>query len=79
MLGFLKENSTIKKNVKDFYLSDYSGTHNLVKAEESYLYKSEELRSPMGGNIATFANKDSMNAIAEVFPGEAVSWNDLTN
>lgn len=79
MLEFLKENATIKNNVKDIYFSDYLGAHSLILANDAHLYKSEDLRSPMGGNTAAFASADSMNIVADSFSGKVVSWSDLSN
>ena len=38
---------------------------------------SENLKSPMGGNVASFSNKDSMNYYLGTFAGEVVAWNDI--
>lgn len=77
LLEFLKENEDIKCKIKDIYLSDYLGTHEFIKAEVAYLYQSEELHSPMGGNTAAFTSEENMNSVVKGFNGESVSWKNL--
>ena len=76
-LRFVKENETIKKSVKDIYLSDYTGQHTFIIAKNAHLIKSADLKSPMGGNIAAFSNIDSMNIVMEKIKGESTIWNEL--
>lgn len=77
VLGLLKEKPEIKKEIKDIFLSDYTGNHSFINASAAHLIKSVELRSPMGGNIAAFSNIDSMNIVMETFKAESVIWNDI--
>lgn len=77
VLGYVKENSNAKNEIKDIYLTDYNGNHAFIKASEAHLVKSVELRSPMGGNIAAFSNVDDMNTTMEKFKGESINWNEL--
>jgi copper chaperone NosL len=77
VLEYLKENEEIKKNTKDIYLSDYLGAHDFINAETAHLYRSEEIHSPMGGNIAAFVSEENRNNTAKTFKGEVVSWKNL--
>ena len=77
VLGYVEDNSNAKNEIKDIYLSDYNGNHSFIKASEAHLVKSEELKSPMGGNIAAFSNADDMNTTMEKFKGESINWNEL--
>ena len=54
LLSFKKSNSVNWEDVKEIYLVRYDGTHEFIKASKAYLLKSDDLRSPMGGNIAAF-------------------------
>jgi len=42
-----------------------------------FLLKSEDLRSPMNGNIAAFGNKDSLSKVMAVYKGEETAWADV--
>ena len=77
ILAYLKTKETEPGNIKDFYLTNYSGSHQLININKSFLLRADELRSPMGGNIAAFDNSDSLKIIEKRFPGNTVSWNDL--
>ncbi|MEZ5029368.1 MAG: hypothetical protein R2765_11370 [Ferruginibacter sp.] len=49
----------------------------MIDVNNALLLKADELRSPMGGNIAAFDNKDSLAVIQKRFNGNSISWNDL--
>jgi copper chaperone NosL len=75
--AYIKTKDVETGNVRDYYLTNYSGTHQLIKVNTVLLLKSDGLRSPMGGNIAAFDNADSLATIQKRFPGNTLSWNDL--
>lgn len=75
--AYLKTKEIEPGNINNYYLTNYSGTHQLLHVQTALLLKSDDLRSPMGGNIAAFDNKDSLSGIKKRFPGSLVAWNDL--
>ncbi len=77
LLSYLKTKDTDPGNVKDYYLTNYAGAHQLIKVNTALLLKSEALRSPMGGNVAAFDNTDSLVTVQKRFPGNTLTWNDL--
>lgn len=79
LMSFLKEGTVAKTDIKDMYAVDFSGSHNLIKANESLLlYKSDLLHSPMNGNIAAFDNRDSLAVIMNKLPGGMpLNWDEL--
>ena len=77
ILAYLKTKETEPGNVKDYYLTNYGGTHQLININAALLLKSEALRSPMGGNVAAFDNKDSLLTVQKRFTGDAITWSDL--
>lgn len=77
ILSYLKTNEVEPGNIKDYYLTNYSGTHQLINVNKSFLLKADELRSPMGGNVAAFDNRDSLKIIEKRFLGNTVNWSDL--
>ena len=60
LLGFLQQKEVSTEEIKNTYLVNYSEPHQLIVAEKSFLLSSEKLRTPMGGNIAAFDNRDSL-------------------
>jgi copper chaperone NosL len=77
-LLLFKKSGTVKPDeIKDTYLVKYDGAHDFVEISKSYLFKSEKLRSPMGGNIAAFDNNDSLQKAVQKVKGSIVKWDQL--
>jgi copper chaperone NosL len=76
-LAFLQAKMIEEKDIKDIYLVDFAGDHSLVKASESFLLQSEEIRGPMNGNVIAFKNKDSMKGMSVQLKAEQVSWDKI--
>ncbi|MBS1645352.1 MAG: nitrous oxide reductase accessory protein NosL [Bacteroidetes bacterium] len=70
---FLEENRVHRSQVKDIFLVGFDGAHDLLKLETCLLYQSEELKSPMGGNVAAFADKNALDAAAKSLPGTTIT------
>ena len=79
LLSYLQSNIIGQKEIKDIYLVDFSGKHALVKATETILLKSDDLRSPMGGNVAAFTNADSLHLAMKQFKGIETTWEKVYN
>ena len=77
VVSFLKSGDVSKTAIADIYLIDYSQQGQFVKATESFLFQSDALRSPMGGNVAAFTAEDSLLKFKQELNGTAVSWNEL--
>ena len=78
LLHFIKTTEVAGENIKKIYFTNFSGNHQLINIDNVLLLKAEELRSPMGGNIAAFDNKDSLANMQQRFTGITVNWNELT-
>lgn len=77
IISYMQTKDVATDNIKNIYLTNYSGSHQLIDVNNAFLLKAEELRSPMGGNVAAFDNKDSLLTIQKRFSGNTVNWNDL--
>ncbi len=77
IINYMQTKDVATDDIKNIYLSNYSGSHQLLDVKNAFLLKAEELRSPMGGNVAAFDNKDSLLTIQKRFSGNTVTWNDL--
>jgi copper chaperone NosL len=75
MIGYSKENKNIQNPL--CFISDFSGEHTLININNAHLVKSEEFRSPMGGNIAAFENFDSLKNAIKNKNTIRVVWDDL--
>lgn len=74
--SFLKSNYLSNEQIAEVYLVDYAQNGQLIQAEQSFLLKSEELRSPMGGNVAAFASTDSLLKLQAMLHGEQIRWQE---
>ena len=75
MLGYIHGNSSIKS--KTFYVHDYMRENFLISVNTSYFVASNELKSPMGGNIAAFSTKEQADEFAKPIMTSVKNWNDL--
>jgi len=76
MLAFVKESKVKKDEVSAYYLPDYL-SQKLMPAEKMFYLKSEELKSPMRGNIAAFSNAADLEKTKETVGGTTLTWDDL--
>ena len=77
LLAFLKEAKEQDYKNSKIYFVNFSGDHGMILSENAVLLKSDQLRSPMGGNIAAFDNRDSLGKVKTLFAGDIVLWNDV--
>lgn len=79
LTAFIQEGQIARPDIKEMYAVNFSGNHELIKADEQLLlFKSESLRSPMGGNIAAFNNSDSLAVLMKQFKkGIPLNWDEL--
>jgi len=76
VLAYLK-NLTDEKEISDIYFTDFDGKHELIKAGNALFFQSDQLNSPMGGNVAAFSDKDGLLKLSQQFKGTELTWNDL--
>ena len=79
ILAFMKSNAIGKNDIKETWLVNFSEPHNFIPAEKAFLLKSNELHSPMGGNVASFDDENKMKETMKDIKGEVVTWNQLVN
>ena len=77
ILDFLRSKDIEPAIIKDIYITNYSGSHQLMDVKNIFLLKAADLKSPMGGNTAAFDVKDSLVAVQKIFPGVVLTWNQI--
>ncbi|MFN8291081.1 MAG: nitrous oxide reductase accessory protein NosL [Chitinophagaceae bacterium] len=77
LLLYLEAGSGTTAKGQTIYFTNFSGAHELIPSGKALLMKSDQLRSPMGGNIAAFADHDSLEKAAALLQGQPVQWNEL--
>ncbi|WP_212592455.1 nitrous oxide reductase accessory protein NosL [Sphingobacterium humi] len=76
MIAYVKGNKITAEEVGKYYLPDYI-SNKLLDAEGLFYLKSEELKSPMRGNIAAFATRADLEKVQAEMGGEVLTWKDL--
>lgn len=79
VLEFLKANTVPKEQLKSILFVDFEAPHNFITLENANLLKSDELRSPMGSNIAVFKSLTELTNSQAKLGGEKVKWESLTD
>lgn len=72
--GFILEGKVEQKDIASSWLVDFSQPETLIPAETSFLLENEELKSPMGSNIASFAQIDSFSNFHKNYSGTEIKW-----
>jgi copper chaperone NosL len=73
LLSFRKANN----NNGTAYINDFTGSKQFTKASDLLFVKSEELKTPMNGNIAAFTNEAALNTFMQAHPAQKVTWNEV--
>lgn len=63
--------------VKNYYVGDFLKEQQLIDATTAFFVKNETLRSPMAGNTAAFADKETAQNYADKNRTGVTTWNDL--
>ncbi len=66
-----------KDEIKDIYLTDYTGQHNLVNVKECFLLQGGDIKTPMNGNIIAFKNNDEMKQYVKSLNAAETTWQQL--
>ncbi|ADY54174.1 nitrous-oxide reductase accessory protein NosL [Pseudopedobacter saltans DSM 12145] len=74
--GFIENEQVKDEDIAGLWLVDFSNPQKLIPAKHSYLFFSEQLKSPMGSNIAAFENTQEKTKIQENYSGTEMKWDD---
>jgi copper chaperone NosL len=73
----IKSGLVEQEQVYGEYVTTFTADHQFVDANKSFMLASKDLNSPMGGNIATFANEDSFKHYLKEMNGTATTWKEI--
>lgn len=79
LLGFKKANTINNNDIKQTWFVNFEEPHNFIDAPQAFLLHSDELHSPMSGNIAAFIDENKLKESTQKFKGEIVTWNTLVS
>lgn len=59
------------------YINDFAGKKEFAKADEMFFVKAAEIKAPMGGSVAAFADEADADAFEKNNQGTALSWQEV--
>ena len=68
---------TTNKSEGTAYINDYSGGVEMQKAEELLFLKANNIKSPMGGNVAAFKDPSSLKKLMNESQGTQLTWAEV--
>jgi copper chaperone NosL len=77
LLSFYHSKSLFREADIGIWLSDCARPGNLIPEKQSLLLKADSLRSPMGGNVAAFSSRASLDSVKNTLGGEIITWQEL--
>ena len=77
LLSDVEKGNLIKGNIHEIYFTDFCGKHSLINSQIAFLLTGDELKSPMGGNIAAFSVNDSLRVTLQKIKGKEIYWQEL--
>ena len=77
IIEFIKSNKIEKKDIAEFYFTNFSIPNQLIKLADAHFLQSPSLKSPMNGNIAAFENEDSLEKTFSKTNGNKITWEEM--
>lgn len=72
MMEYAKANAQLKD--AKYYIADFSAPENFIISSDAYYIKGDNVKSPMGGNIAAFADKEAAHSNGLKLGATEISW-----
>ncbi len=79
MLNYLREKKIDEKEIEKYLVVNLTDPGVLIDAVKATYLISPKLRSPMGEDISSFAEKSSAEKNLKEYGGEIYSWGELKN
>ncbi|MBP6431271.1 MAG: nitrous oxide reductase accessory protein NosL [Ferruginibacter sp.] len=77
IVNYLKTKDVEQSNIKNIYFTNFIDNHQLINVDNVSFFKSDNLRSPMNGNIAAFDNIDGLKKVQQSMQGNIITWEQL--
>lgn len=78
MKEFLNDGLVAEEEVHSLWVIDFSKPEKLINVANSFLLHNEELKSPMGSNIAAFEDKKQLDEYFSQYAGQILTWQDYS-
>ncbi len=75
LANFLKSGEVSLENIAQTLAVDFKKTGTFVAVEKAYFLQNEAIKSPMRGDVASFSDKNDLEAVrAEIGGGKEINW-----
>ena len=75
LVGYL--NAKPKEEDGMVWFADFAKAGHFVSSSDALLLQSDDLKSPMGGNIAAFSSTTDLSTYEAQFKGKTLTWQDI--
>ncbi|HNV98895.1 MAG TPA: nitrous oxide reductase accessory protein NosL [Chitinophagales bacterium] len=76
MQSFLEKNMIQRDDVKLILLTDYNNPENLLSIDQVVLFTSEQLKTPMNGQVIALSDTNALNVLLESMAGRSIPVHD---
>ena len=77
MVNFHNSGIEPEDNMANRLVIDFANPGILINAQEALFIKSDQVKSPMGGQVAAFSNPDQLNQFNKEWNGILLSWGEV--
>ena len=77
LAGFLLDGQVPPEEVHSLWVTDFARPGTLIRAEDALYLHGENVRSPMGMNLAAFTDRAGLDAVRERIGGEVLGWDEV--
>lgn len=77
LVSFIKKGNVKEAEIAQTVFIDYGNEKNFVDVKSAYFVASDELKSPMNGNIAAFPSKETAEQKASQTNGTVKNWDQV--
>lgn len=77
LLAYVHAGAIETKDIRTLYVADFGGDNPLLDMKKAFYLRSEELRSPMRGNIAAFSSMENLKQVQLKYPGNTLTYDDV--
>jgi copper chaperone NosL len=78
LVNFRNKGSVKDADVSKIVSIDYNDSKNFINVDKAWFVKSDQLKSPMNSNTASFADKEIAEKKAAETKGTLITWKDLS-
>jgi len=75
LAGYIEEKGIDELQL--YYIHDHASSNSLINATHAFYVAHEQIKSPMGGNVAAFVKKEEAEKFAKDLGAEVVNWENV--